>query len=203
MVTVEDVYLSYQKARGRFLNRGYRIPKDMSKIWSKLNEKAVYNLEMISKAFSTRWMNVDVDGYFDCGFELFGKGFLYHHFYDRRILLLYIEKDKQLKRTNMNVNEGYNRSKEFIESWMKDKSYRADLSFYKQYCMMMDDGIRAPINHYLKNRIEGYMMVWLIKERFLALEDNEAALVPYIMEKYRKMSYDLEHAMEDGDECKA
>lgn len=196
MVTPENVYIAYQQARARFVNRPYTIPKDWNKVWSKLGEKSVYNIEMISKAFSTRWANVDPDKYFDCGFELFGKGFLYNKFYERKILLLYIEKDKQQKRRIVNIKESYDNSNAFIVEWMSRKLHRDDISLYKQYCMMSEDGLRAPIHHYLKNKICRYMLAWLIKEKFLVLEDYEKELVPLIVSQYRKISYDVKHMLE-------
>ncbi len=197
MIDAQDVYIAYQQARARFVNRPYKVPKDWDKVWSKLGEKSVYNIEMIAKAFSTRWMNINIDKYFDCGFELFGKGFLYNKFYDRRILLLYIEKDKQAKRKSVNVEDSYDESNEFIKTWMNSKPHRDDISLHKQYCMMNDDGIRAPIKHYIANNISKYMMVWLIREKFLILQDHERQLVPLIVSEYRNLSYDLRRALED------
>lgn len=197
MITPENVYIAYQQARARYVNRPYKMPKDWNKIWIKLGEKSVYNIEMIAKAFSTRWANVDIDKYFDCGFELFGKSFLYNKFYERKILLLYIEKDKQLKRRIVNIKASYDKSNEFITYWMNNRPHRNDISLYKQYCMMSDEGIRAPIKHYIKNKICRYMLVWLIKEKFLILQDYEKELVPLINSQYRQLVHDLKGVLEE------
>ena len=197
MIDAESVYIEYQQARGRFLNRPYKVPKSFDKIWAKLSEHNAKQIELLAIAFSTRWQNILPSKYFDCGFELFDKGFLYNKFYDRRILLLYIEKDKQAKRKSVNVEDSYDKSNEFIKIWMNSKPHRDDISLHKQYCMMNDDGIRAPIKHYIANNISKYMMVWLIREKFLILQDHERQLVPLIVSEYRNLSYDLRRALED------
>lgn len=43
MITPENVYIAYQQARARYVNRPYKMPKDWNKIWIKLGEKSVYN----------------------------------------------------------------------------------------------------------------------------------------------------------------
>jgi hypothetical protein len=193
IITPQDVYISYQQARSRYINRPYKIPKDWDKVWSKLGEKSVYNVEMIAKAFSTRLQNVDMAKYFDCGFQLFGKGFIYSKFYDRKILLNYIEQDKQQKRKEVSVSETYDMSKKFILDWVKEKKHREDLSIYSQYCRMTDDGLRAPIKHYLNNGIDKYMLTWLIKNKYLVLEDYEKNLIPLVVQKYRQFSNEIKH----------
>ena len=191
MITVQDVYIKYQQARARFTSRPYRIPKKWDAVWAKMSEPQVYNVEMITKAFNTRWQNVDIDKYFDIGFQLFGKGFTYTKFYDRRILLSYIEKDKQSKRQKTNILESYNKSNEYVIEWLNKRPHRDDLSIYKQYCMMNDNGIKAPIKHYLSNHIDKYMLTWLINRKYLSLEEHEKSLVPIITENYWTLSEEI------------
>jgi len=196
MIDAQGVYIAYQQARARYLNRPYKVPKDWDKVWAKLSEHSSKQIELLAKAFSTRWHNVNVDKYMDCGFELYGKSFLYNKFYERKILLLYIEKDKQQKRKTVNIKASYDKSNEYVLEWMNDRPHRDDISLYKQYCMMNDDGVRAPIQHYLKNKICRYMFTWLIKEKYLLLQDYEKELVPLINSQYRKIVYDVKHMLE-------
>lgn len=184
MREVQDVYISYQLARARYMNRGYRIPKDWDKVWSKISEKELYNLENITKAFSTRWQNIDIDRYFDCGFFLFNKGFNYSKFYDRRILLKYIEDDKRIKRRVDGISEGLINSDEWIYNWMDSRGYNRDISIYVQYCRMVDDGLRAPIYHYLMNKIDCSMLAWLISRKYIELSDIERGLIPIVISQY-------------------
>jgi hypothetical protein len=43
MIDAQGVYIAYQQARARYLNRPYKVPKDWDKVWAKLSEKSVYN----------------------------------------------------------------------------------------------------------------------------------------------------------------
>ena len=191
MVEITDVYIEYQRALARFNNRPYRVPKDWDKVWSKLNEKSLYNLEMITKAFSTRWHNIDIGNYFDCGFQLLGKKFTYVNFFERKIILLYIENDKQKKRKTTSIVEAMNESLGFIENWMEKHEKRDDLSIYSCYSRMKVDGVSAPIKHYLDNKIDKYMLTLLIKEKYLQLKDHEKIMIPLVIENYRKYSNEL------------
>lgn len=191
MITPQDVYIAYQQARARYCNRPYRIPdnKNWDKIWSKLTEKQTYNVEMLSVAFSTRWQNIVPSKYFDTGFKLFGNSFSYAKFYDRRILTEYINQDKQQKRKDTNVQVEMTNSFSFIDEWMKEnRQYRDDITLYSQYCRMKDDGIRAPIKHYLNNNIDKHTLAWLISKKYLILQDNERGLIPLVIENYWTLS---------------
>ena len=148
-------------------------------------------LELITKAFCTRWQNVDPDVFFDCGFRLFGKSFSYNKFYERKILLLYIENDKQRKRKDDNIKDVYEQSDFFVKEWMETKQYRKDVNLYRQYGMMLQDGMKAPIKHYLLNKIDKYMLSWLISNKFVCLEETEKNLIPLIIENYWSFSEDV------------
>lgn len=188
MITINDVYISYQKACANYCNRPYRIPKDWNKIWARFAKTNLYNLEMITIAFNTRWHMINMDKYFDCGFKLFGKGFSYNKFYDRRILTMYIEEDKQQKRKDGNIKESMINSLDFINDWINDKPYRVDRSVYSQYCQLKEGGIKAPIKHYINNDIDKHTLAWLICQKYLILEDNERAMIPLVIENYWTLS---------------
>jgi len=191
MIEIQDTYLSFRGAQSRYLGRGFRIPKNWDSVWSKMTKENVKQLELITIAFNTRWQNIDMDRYFDYGFELHGKAFSYSKFYDRRILLSYIEKDKQLKRTNGNVLECYNNSIYYIKEWMDKHEFRSDLNIYSQYCRMNEDGMKAPIKHFLLNRIDKHTLAFLISQKFLILEDYERALIPLVMKNYWTLSEEI------------
>lgn len=193
----EMVYIAYQQAKARYSNRPYRIPKDFDKVWSKISEKGLYNIRFIAVAFSTRWQHIDLDKYMDTGFKLFGNGFTYVKFYDRRILTMYIDEDKQIKRKTGNIKTEMTNSFDFIDTWMKEnKQYRDDITFFSQYCRMKDDGIRAPIKHYINNDIDKHTLAWLISKRYLVLQDNERALIPLVIENYWTLSEEAINCLE-------
>lgn len=197
MISIQDVYISYRAAQSRYLGRPYKIPKQWDSLWARMTKVNVDSLEMIMKAFNTRWMNVNMDKYFDCGFTLHGKGFTYTKFFDRRVLLLYIENDKQTKRQNTNIKESHNKSLQFINEWMDKKEINENISIFKQYCMMSDGGMRAPIKHYIMNNIDKYTLVWLINHKYITLEDNERNVLPLIVENYRKLTREVKEALEE------
>lgn len=198
---IEDTYISFQKAKARFLSRPYRIPTKWENIWAKMTEANMYNLEMITKAFSTRWHNIDMDKFFDCGFQLFNKSFTYTKFYDKRILRLYVENDKQQKRNETNIKDKMVESFYFISNWMNERKHRDDISIYTQYCRMNEDGIRAPLRHYLKNNIDTHTLAWLMSKKYLVLQDYEKILVPLIVENYWKYSEEAIKAIGVNYEC--
>lgn len=193
----EMVYIAYQQAKARYSNRPYRIPKDFDKVWAKISEKGLYNIRFIAVAFSTRWQHIDLDKYMDTGFKLFGNGFTYVKFYDRRILTMYIDEDKQIKRKTGNIKTEMTNSFDFIDTWMKEnKEYRDDITLYSQYCRMKDDGIRAPIKHYLSNNIDKHTLAWLISKKYLILQDNERGLIPLVVENYWTLSEEAINCLE-------
>jgi hypothetical protein len=199
MISIEEVYISFQQARARNCNRPYRVPKDWDKVWAKLIGKQMYNLEMVTVAFNTRWQNVNMDKYFDCGFKLFGNSFSFLKFYDRRILTMYINEDKQQKRKEGNVKTIMTNSLDFIHDWMGDKQYRSDISMYSQYCRMNDNGMRAPIKHYINNDIDKHTLSWLICQKYLVLEDTERGLIPLVIENYWTLSAEAIACMKEGE----
>jgi len=199
MIEIQDVYISFRQAQSRCLGRPYRIPKNWDSVWQRMSKKNVECLELIMKAFNTRWQNIDMDNFFDCGFKLHGKSFTYTKFFDRRVLSLYIENDKQTKRQNTNIKESHLNGLEFIHKWMDTRHNRDDISLFKHYCMLTDNGVRAPIKHFIMNRISKYTLVWLIKNKYLVLEDNERNMIPLIVENYRKLSREVKEAVEEQE----
>ena len=188
---VKDVYVAFKKAQSSFLQRGFRIPKDFDAWLVKQSIPIQENLIGVSMAFSTRWQNVDPERYFECGFSLLGSKFTYKRFYDKQILLLYIEKDKNIKRQQGITREIFKKSKTFAERWMSQRNHSNDISLMKQYCMLKEGGIKAPLKHYLNNDIDKYFIVWLISSSLLQLEDEERMLVPIITGNYWSLVHEV------------
>jgi hypothetical protein len=198
MIDAENVYISYQQARARFLNRPYKIPTKWDTVWERMSEVNSENIRLITIAFNTRWQNIVMDKYFDYGFELFGKRFTYTKFFDKRLMNMYIEKDKQVKRLTENIKKSMEESFSFIEGWMKAREYRKDLSLHSQYGRILIEGMRAPIKHYIMNEIDKHTLTWLIYNKYVILEDYEKGLIPLVISNYRKFVRELKEY--DGKE---
>ena len=180
-----QTYRIFRKSQSNLLNRPYRLPRDWDNyLENKMPVKHREMLELITGFFNTKWINIDPEKYFDCGFELFQKKFSYNKFFDSRILKLYIEKDKIIKREWEIASEDINKSIDFIKRFMGKTPHRNDLSLIKQYCIL-GDGYRYPIKHFIENKISKYILVWLIMKRYLQLTEEELGLIPIIKENFR------------------
>jgi hypothetical protein len=184
MITSFDIYKSFRQAQSNFLSRPYRLPKDWETHFNKMIQTTRDKITILVTHFNTKWMNIDIDRYFKTGFDLFGKNFSYNKFTDPKIMLLYIENDKTLKRNYILTKENFTKSKNFVIDWCKNKSIREDLSLFTQYSRMEDNGMKAPVTHYLKNKIDKYFFTWLIMEKYFVLTDEDRVLVPLITENY-------------------
>jgi len=181
-----DVYIAFRRAQAKALNRPFRIPKDLNKHFeTKITLSNHNNIENLSKAFNTRWQNIDIDRYLDYGFQLFGSNFSYNMFFNPKLIMFYIEKDKNLKRETGQIKVNIVNSAKFVKKWMKEKNLRKDLSLITQYCMITVDGIKAPIKHFVLGKVDKYFIVWLIDKKLLTLSDTEEGLIPLICENYR------------------
>ena len=195
MLTNWDVYVAFRQAQAEFMNRPYRLPKDWDSFLAKMNEKNRHELDVITISFNTRWKDIDIKQYFLCGFELYGSRFSYNKFFDRKIILLYRQKDKIIKSRKDKSLAAFERSKAFVREWMSGRKCREDISLFKQYCMLYDDGLRAPITHYRQNKIDIYFMTWLMGCKNIVLSDEERLLVPLVSQKYWKNWQELANIM--------
>ena len=193
MTTLFDVYTAFRRAQSSALSRPYRLPKDFNKhMVTKMNTCQITTLETLTGRFSTRWQNIDPSRYFSYGFELFGNNFSYSRFLHPKLILFYIEKDKNQKRSSDNIKEKIVSSIKFVKLWMKDKETRNDISLLSQYCMRYVGGIKAPVKHYLLGTIDKHFVTWLIHRKMLNVSIDEDGLLPYIEENYRQYVNDLE-----------
>lgn len=180
---VEQVYYFFRKVQSENKNRGFRMPKDfethLNNKFSKKNKEA---LVLATKYFNTKWENIDVCKYMQCGFELF-KTFSYVKFFDKRVLNLYIVKDKNQKR-EMSLNK-----KEIVKSVIFVKKYMLEnkVVSIRDYCNLTEGNRKVIINHYVHNKIDKFFLVWLIKIGYLILSDNDRAYMPYIVSQYREI----------------
>lgn len=182
---IKEIYLQFRKAQSFAKNRGYRMPKDFEKHFNEkmaeVNRKALIK---VTGWFLTKWQNIDPYTYFLCGFELFSS-FSYTTFFNEKIILLYIRKDKNNKRDINTTKKGLIKSAKFVKTWMNENN-----KTLSQYIHTREENLRVAIDHYLKNKIDASFFVFLIKKG-MQLTDEDRSLIPYIQEKYRKIYFAL------------
>lgn len=198
MTTELDVYRAFRKAQSSFNNRGFRLPKDWVKYFSeKLTDSQQYMLTRASKYFSTVWSDIDINMYFECGFELYPK-LNYHLFFKKQIMDLYKRKDKALKNDNRNMKMNIVKSSIFVKTYMMGRDYR---HLFNDYCKLTIDGRHVIVDHYLQNKVNGYFLSWMVAEGYLNIYDYEFVL-PSIIKNYRSMYNKLMYNMDFLNEIK-
>ena len=183
-----DIYYNFRKAQSESKGRGFRMPKDfdahLEKKFSKKNREA---LLLATQYFNTKWTNVNPYRYMQCGFEMF-KTFSYLKFFDPRIMRLYVQKDKNIKR-EMNVNKkAIVESVKFIKRFMKEN----DIHMLRNYLQMADGHRKVIVDHYIHGSIDKYLLVWLVKTGKLVLNDDDRACMTYIVHQYREIGEKLQ-----------
>lgn len=179
MYDEQDVYVAFRKAQSRFHSRPYRLPKEWDKHFNeRMSKKNRDALILASKFFNTKWRNINMDRFFDVGFDLFKKGFTYVRFFDPKVMALYMERDKMHKR-NLDLHKAsFIRSAKFIkEKWGSGR--------LKSYARTRIGQESVPIRDYIRGDIDQFFLTWLIREKYLILEDLDRVQIPYIVEKYR------------------
>ena len=164
---------------------GYRRIKRKGK---ELPNAALDSLFTVSNRFNTRWKEIDLTTYMNCGFELFGKTFYHGFFTHEDLLKLYIQKDKSIKMQTRINKEQMNDSAMWVKRYMRDHMIRS----FHIYCMSQVGGRSLAVKHYLENRIDGFFLTWLIKDKMVLISDDERAMMPYILLNYRENVLKLE-----------
>ena len=178
-----DIYYHFRRAQSESKGRGFRMPKNFDvHLEKKFTEKNREALILATKFFNVKWKNVDPYRYFQCGFELL-KTFSYVKFFDVRVLRLYIEKDKNIKRDLKGKKVDIVSSVKFIKKYMNEN----DIFMFRDYLEIKKGSQRVVIDHYMKNSVDKFTLVWLVKNGRLVLTDNDRAYMPYIVEQYREI----------------
>jgi len=185
MITELDVYKSFRSVQSSIKGSGYRLPKDWVKFFTeRLTVNQQQNLTRASKYFSTAWESIDMNRYFECGFELFPK-FSYHMFFNDKVMQLYIRRDKIIKADIMNMKSDIINSSKFVYHYMQDKEYA---NLFSDYCMLSVDEQHVMIDHYMKNKVTGYFVSWMIAEgNFNVYAGGYESTLTHIVKNYRTM----------------
>lgn len=184
MRDIEDIYVAFRRAQSKAKNRPWQMPKNFeAHLEKRMAKKSVEALELSVKYFNTKWSNIDPEKYFDCGFELF-KSFSYNQFFDPRIIKLYIEKDKNVKREIGDVKDRMKKSSKFVKRFI-DRTPR--IRGLKAYGNTRKDGVNLAVKHYLDNRIDKFFLAHLINKGIVNLNDDDRALIPHVTDSFRDL----------------
>jgi len=181
---IEETYRNFRKAQADHHNRGYRMPKNFEDHFKKkLNSINQKKLTKITGWFSTKWSNIDQYTYFKCGFDLYKHRFTYVKFFNEKILLLYKQRDKNDKR-EIRVNKT-----KLIESAKFLKKYMSNNEIFtlQEYIDTSDGNRKLAVTHYLKNKIDSFFFVFLLKKG-MRLTDIDRGYIPYISKHYRSIN---------------
>jgi hypothetical protein len=182
MVTAFDVYREFIAAKASHQGRGYTLPKDWDRHFSEKMSKV--NRDAIQKAanyFTTTWSNIDVGRFMRYGTELYGKSFTYTKFFKPELLNYYITKDKNIKR-EQEFNTGVVLdSVKFIIRYMRDNG----IATLREYSRKRVKMLKTPILHHIKGHVDKHTLVYLINRRYLLLDEEDRAQIPYVVQQYR------------------
>lgn len=172
--SVKDIYIYFRKVQAKYLNRPYRLPKDFEKFLEKMNSKNRKNLEEVTRNFSTKWLNINPELYFQYGFELYGKNFSYIKFLNKELMNFYIDKVKRIQFKEEEIKENVLKSVKFIKSFMEKINVKT-ISKYLD-CIVGTGGlVPAILIHWRRKKIDPFTMIFLMnryKEKFKEFDEN-------------------------------
>jgi hypothetical protein len=156
---------------------------------SKKNREA---LELAASRFSTKWSNINIDKFMETGFDVIGKGFTYMKFFDPKVMRHYIERDKHSKREIFISKQSIINSAKFVKQYMRSRDHHDKTSLINQFGKLREDNESVAVKLYIQGEIDKFFLSWMIKERYLMLEDNDRVQIPYVVEKYSEYIAKLE-----------
>ena len=187
MLTDWDIYCAFRKAQANYLSRPYRLPRDWEKFKTRMTKTNLDALELATNYFNTKWNKINPERYFMTGFNLYGKGFSYVRFFDKKTMIKYIKDDKMLKRDLELNKRSLIDSAKFVKQYMSMRNgVNPKVSLLRQYSCIKEGNMYAPVQHYIQGHIDTYFLVWLIRRGLVKIDDDHRPHVPYIIEKYRE-----------------
>ena len=192
MITDQDVYFAFRKAQANANNRGFRMPKDWDKFVLRMTEYNVNKLHQAALYFNTTYSNIDLDVYMASGFEIW-KGFTYKNLLHDKVIQLYIHKDKTKKRTLEVTQREIETTFNTISDWLQDKPLRPGYNQLQNFCKFRAGEVRICINMYVQGKVDVMTLAYCVNRGYIKLTDDERALSPYLVQRYR----DILDALED------
>ncbi len=202
MITVEDVYVAYRRAKSLQSGKGFRLPKDWDEFYAtKMTPKNKELLEKAAGYFNTTWSNININEYMECGAEMY-KSFAYHMFFHPKVLQNYIEKDKRKKRRIGKSAKSIEDTFVFINHFMRDRENINGYNMLQSYCKITDGHKKTILEHYMKNRVDPLVVVYCLYYKYLRLTDIERQYVYSISNRYRDLlqdMFDVEQEIKDRE----
>ncbi len=200
MITEEDVYVCYRKAKSLQTGKGFRIPKDWdSHFNTKMKDQTRNLLIKAAGYFNTTWSNVDIQTYMEVGCRLYAT-FSYHMFFKPQVLSEYISQDKRQKRLIKANIEKIDESFDHINEWLIYKGFHSsDYTNLQLYCKCKDGEVKTIVADYLKNLIDPVLLSYCIFFKYIKLTDIEREYCYNVVNRYRDV---LEQMFRVEDEIK-
>ena len=191
MITEQDVYFAFRKAQANANDRGFRMPKDWDAFVAKMTEQNRNWLKQATMYFNTKFSNIDLDRYMACGFEIW-KGFTYKQFLDDKVINLYISKDKSKKRQSEVTQREIEQSFNNISDFLKEVPRRPGYGQLQNFCKFRDGEVRVCINMYVQGKVDVMTLAYCVNRGYIQLTDDERALSPYLVQRYRELVENLQ-----------
>ena len=149
MITEQDVYVAYRRAKSLQSGKGFRLPKSWDEFYA--TKMTVKNREFLDRTtgyFNTTWSNINLDKYMGTGCSLY-KTFSYHMFLRPNILTHYIEKDKIQKRKVQADTLAIDASFQYITNYLRSEKMSStdytDLQLYLHLHLGLLSELRASV----------------------------------------------------------
>jgi hypothetical protein len=191
MITEYNVYYAFRRAQSLAKDRGFRMPKDWDAFKVKMNPHNAQWLKEAAMYFNTTYSNVDLCKYMECGFEIW-KGFTYKHFTDKKVIDLYIHKDKVTKRKLEVSRREIETTFNTIADYMVGKERRPGYNQLQNYCKFRTGETRIIINTYVQGKIDIMTLAYCVNRKYIILTDDERAMSPYLVQRYRELMENLQ-----------
>lgn len=188
MITPQDVYIAYRKAKSLHSGKGFRLPKEWDEYYAtKLSPKNREFLDRATGYFNTTWSNINLDEYMETGSELY-KTFSYHMFLKPLILTRYIEIDKLKKRRIVKDMCSIDTTFDYIDELTEYKTRKyLDYTNLQVYCKMKDESQSLLVTDYLTNKIDPLVFVYCLYYKYIKLTDIERQYCYNITNRYRDL----------------
>ncbi len=186
MYTDYDIYVAFRAAQANSKGKAFRLPSDWETF--KKNRMSKVNFENLTKItgyFNTKWSNLNIDTYMECGFTLY-KTFSYTMFFNRPVIDLYIENDKQLKRRIKKNKKNIDTSFNIVNSIIGINTLNG-YNKLQMICKLKEGEQKKVIDLYLHNKFDSLLFVYCIYYKYIKLTDIEREQCYNIVGKYRDL----------------
>lgn len=189
MLTEKMVYTLFRKAQAKMSNRPgcFRLPKNWDIYWeTKFKPEQREAIRKMTRYMATTWQDIDLERYFECGFELW-RGFSYHQWFHKQVINLYIQKSKIHKKVEVDIKKSLVDSAKFVKEYCRDnnidslRGYGTERAGFKLIC----------IEHFLRDNISKWFLAFLIHRRYATLTREDWARIEELNENFDEFKREL------------